>query len=143
MADGNFVIPGSNENDKLRQPVDDFFVASTHSEIDYPTQKRVDEIIDHYPEQVIERALEADARSLVDDAFDQILIEHPELYGLMYDVAEGVGVDAELERVTAKPDILKPSLKERAFGVIFEKEDLRIRLVNAESDLGGRMFGNE
>ncbi len=149
MANGQYIIPGSLENDAIRRSVEEAYVnspvnvSSPLNEIDHSTQQRVDEIIDHYPIQVVEQALDAARNRNTPDAFDQILIENPEMYGLIYDVAEGVSIDAELYRASAKPDVLKPSLKERAFGIFLEKPEFGIRLIDAESNLGGKMFGNE
>lgn len=151
MANGQFIIPGSLENDALQRSVDEVFEGPSRrqidqifgsTEIDSATLKRVDEVVDNHSGQAIGRALEIAAKQGTLDAFDQLLFEHPELYELIYDVAEGVRVDAELYRASAKPDVLKSSLKERAFGVFLEKPAFEVRLVNAESELGGKMFGN-
>ena len=135
MADAQFNIPESYRNEVLT-PFDT-------QEIDTTTIKRVDEIVDNYPLFAVSRALENAKNYNTVDAFDQILAANPELYSLIYDVSEGVRVDAELNRASAKPDVLKSSLKERVFGIFLEKPGLDIRLINAESELGGRIFDNE
>ena len=135
MANGQFNIPEAYRQEVIT-PLDT-------QEIDTTTIKRVDQIVDNYPLFAVSQALENAKNHHSIDAFDQILTANPELYSLIYDVSEGVRVDAELYRASAKPDVLKPSLKERAFGIFLEKPELETRLVNAESELGGRMFGNE
>ena len=143
MVNGQYIIPGSFENDALRHAAEEVFVDSEINEIDHPTQKRVDEIIENYPVYALEQAFEVAAKRHTIDAFDQLLVEHPELYGLIYDAAEGVSIDAELYRASAKPDVLKTPLRARAFGIFLEKPELGVRLIDAESKLGGEMFGNE
>jgi hypothetical protein len=146
MANGQFIIPGSSENDALRRSVEEAYQNTPVNEIDHPTQKRVDEIIDNYSVYAVEQALEAADKRNASDGFDQILAENPELYGLVYDVAEGVGLDAELDRVSAKPDVLKGNeliktpLKQRVFGIILEKPDFAVSLVNAEGKIAGEKF---
>ena len=135
MANGQFIIPGSRENEAL--------ITLEAQSVDATTAQRVDQIVDNYPLLAVSQALESAEKYNTIDAFDQIIAKNPELYALIYDVAESVSIDAELYRASAKPDVLKPSLKERAFGVFLEKPELEVRLVNAESELGGEMFGNE
>jgi len=135
MANGQFIIPESYGNEVLA-PLE-------AQEIDPTTLKRVDQIVDNYPLFAVSQALENAVKQNTSDAFDQMLAANPELLELIYDVAQGVGVDAELYRASAKPDVLKSSMKERAFGVLLQKPPLEARLVNAESELGGKMFGDE
>lgn len=123
VSNEEFVIPGSKEN--------------------YEILKRVNEIVDEYPPHAVERALKEAERRNTADAFDQILAENPDLYGIIYEAAEGIRLDAEEGRAFAKPDILRSSLKERAFGIFLEKPAFEVRLINAEGELGGEMFGNE